>query len=830
MSSQIQDALRKRFDKHRIIFWYDTHHEFRKEFEHLALPEVEKVEITNNEFALKYRLLREQPRQKFLLYKEGPEPEYLNNWLLDIQLSHDEFRTDQSSLWLAELELPIDYRDVVENHTAFFGATSRLTNLKKLLGERDSRQDIELKMMAVCTGSEARLDMILEALLQEHADQKEAKAKLLQRCNLEDSFWLRIERSYGYCSESPGIKDFVIELFKSCYAMGVDGEVRLSSEALVFLRRWRDNRNNKVAFDTLSAQCADVLQMEQKLQDQDFRDLLELDYFRLISNKIISDLARAVEERTATSGEISNWVRMRRQSFWYEEFKHIYEAIDHGARFIDLLSKADLAISSLSSGVEHYCDNGYKIDQAYRKFVWHNRQAKQVSLLQRLAEEIDNLYSNNYLLQVNNNWQHFVDATSQWDASPVNHQKRFYTERVMPFVRKDKKVCVIISDALRYEIGHELVSRIRQEDRFDADLAPALSVLPSFTQLGMAALLPHKTLELKEDGTVRVDGTSSKGTDNRDKILKAALPGKARAIQARNFITMNRDESRELTREHELIYLYHNIIDKTGDSRETQERVFDAAETAIEELLQLIKKMTNANITNLLITADHGFIYQNRRLEESDFADCEPDGEEVLYRDRRFVLGRGLKTHNSLKNWTATQLQLDGDLEVQIPKSINRLRLKGSGSQFVHGGASLQEVVIPVIQINKKRKSDISAVEVEILRGASTMITSGQLSVRLYQCDPVTDKVQPRLLRIGLYTKTGELVSDCKEIPFDMTSDQARDRELLIQLVLSHEADKANNQEVILRLDEKLAGTSHYQEYKSVNYQLRRSFTSDFDF
>ena len=63
-----------------------------------------------------------------------------------------------------------------------------------------------------------------------------------------------------------------------------------------------------------------------------------------------------------------------------------------------------------------------------------------------------------------------------------------------------------------------------------------------------------------------------------------------------------------------------------------------------------------------------------------------------------------------------------------------------------------------------------------------------------------------------------------------MASDNARERELQIQLVLSHEAEKANNQEVVLRLDEKHAGTSHYKEYKSVRYQLRRSFTSDFDF
>ena len=76
-------------------------------------------------------------------------------------------------------------------------------------------------------------------------------------------------------------------------------------------------------------------------------------------------------------------------------------------------------------------------------------------------------------------------------------------------------------------------------------------------------------------------------------------------------------------------------------------------------------------------------------------------------------------------------------MEVQIPKSINRLRLKGSGSRFVHGGASLQEVVIPILKINKKRQSDVSTVEVDILRGSSSVITSGQLAVALYQAQPV---------------------------------------------------------------------------------------------
>lgn len=88
--------------------------------------------------------------------------------------------------------------------------------------------------------------------------------------------------------------------------------------------------------------------------------------------------------------------------------------------------------------------------------------------------------------------------------------------------------------------------------------------------------------------------------------------------------------------------------------------------------------------------------YQNHALEDSDFVSSEPEGTEILYTDRRFVLGRGLRDNSSFKTWQPDQLGLTGTLQVQIPKSINRLRLKGSGSRFVHGGATLQEVVIPV--------------------------------------------------------------------------------------------------------------------------------------
>jgi uncharacterized protein (TIGR02687 family) len=836
MTDRIAQALTKLFDRHRIVFWYDAKQELHDDFKALALPSVEKLELANNEYGVKYRILREQPDQKFLLYREGPQPADLDNWLLDVQLSHGEFRTGQVAIWLSDLELGLEFTDMVKAHAEFFHALKRKEDLKKLLASDDTTGQIRLKMLAVCAGCEPHMDSVMENLLQELADRRDEKIRLIVRCSLDGFLWEQMSRSYGYKSDEPGIRDFVIELFKSCYAMGTDGQVKLTGDALVFLKRWKDSRKFEGCFEMLSGECAEVLGIEQDLAKRDFRDLIELDYFRLIDQKIISDLVREVAAQTVSSGEVSLWVRQRRQGHWYHEYSHFYEALDYAAQFTYALGQVKLSMESLAEGVQRYSRVWYQLDQLYRKFMYHVRMLSQASMMSALIDHIENLYTNNYLLKLGDRFQTCVDTAFRWDATPVHRQHEFFNHWVRPFLQKDKKVCVIISDAMRYEIGEELLGLIRQEDRYSAEIEPVLSMLPSYTQLGMAALLPNKELAIadNESSTVLVDGQTSQGLNNRRKILALGVRGKTgSALTAEDFLSMPRegdDGYRSLFSTNDVVYIYHNRIDAVGDKRDSEGRVFEAVEDALGELVKIIRKLSTANATNMLVTSDHGFLYQNRPIEESDFSGVDAEGEQILFQDRRFVFGRGLVEKSSLHTFTSQQLGLVGEVEVQIPKSINRLRLKGSGSRFVHGGASLQEVVIPVLKINKKRQSDISVVEVDILRGASSVITAGQFAVTMYQAGPVTEKVQPRMLRAGIYTEAGELISDSHDLTFDLTSDNPRERELQVRFVLTHKADEANGQEVILRLEEKHAGTSHYKEYKSLRYLIRRSFTSDFDF
>jgi hypothetical protein len=109
MTDRITASLARLFDEHRIVFWYDAARDMRGEFDAVDLAGVTKVEIANNQFGLKYRMLRQEPKTKFLVFKDRPEPEMTENWLLDLQLATAVFKAVQAAIWLAVLGLPGKY-------------------------------------------------------------------------------------------------------------------------------------------------------------------------------------------------------------------------------------------------------------------------------------------------------------------------------------------------------------------------------------------------------------------------------------------------------------------------------------------------------------------------------------------------------------------------------------------------------------------------------------------------------------------------------------------------------------------------------------------------
>jgi uncharacterized protein (TIGR02687 family) len=500
-----------------------------------------------------------------------------------------------------------------------------------------------------------------------------------------------------------------------------------------------------------------------------------------------------------------------------------------------LLAKADLQVPNFEEGLQRYCNGWWRLDQAYRRCIFHARTYQQPGLLKPLRDWLEAQYVNNVLLPLTNRWSDQVAGLTSWGSSTLPRQKEFHMRYVhSPLSSKGlKRLFVVISDALRYEAARDFADRLNSQagKGWQAEVDALLGALPTFTQLGMATLLPGAQLGLNPaDATALVDGQSATGTDNRDKILKSYANGRAKAILAEDFLSLaTSKEGAELSKDHDLIVIYHNRIDRIGDKRESEAETCLAVEQTFDDLEQILRKIASLKGSQAVITADHGFLFQQEPVDANDRAQF-PTAKELIFKNRRFALGTGIKASAGQKVFTADELGLSGNWEAVFPLGLDRFPRSGSGSRFVHGGTSLQEVVVPVIRLKRERKDESRVVEAELLR-VPAKITMGKLAFGLFQLEPVEPKKRlPVQLRIGLYAKAdGALLCAHRNVLLDSAASEAREREQQVVLELSNAADNYNNQTLELRLERQLEGVATPVPYKTVELKLQRPFGSDFD-
>jgi uncharacterized protein (TIGR02687 family) len=830
----IAQHLAQRFAQQRVVIWHDPDGDYAPDLDEVALRDVTVLRVANNEFGLKHRILRGEPDAKFLVYRTGPIPQGIDDWLLDLELAYGVFTADRATLLRQDLGLTPtrDSQDAIdtalEQHSTFFRSAKRTAALKGLLHATDTADQLRTKMCAVLLGvTDASLIEFTRALLVENAARQDTKYQALVEHGLDTHYWKLVAREYRYTADHPTVDDFILWTFRQAIShFASDTPDGLRGIQLAF-NTLRNDRRSADQLKALARRAEHDLDYAATIEDADLADLTDDDIFEQTEQKIVSGLANAVISRTLGAQDVSHIIHRRQTSLWAEPYQDLYAAIRAASDLLTKLTTDTFETPTFDDGLQRYRDDWYRIDQLYRHFQLAVRRAPTSGPLDALREEVEKRYVNTYLYQLGGNWQQQVDAVDVWRSDALQPQASFFRARVAPIVHKGgRKAVVIVSDALRYEIADELGTRVREQDRFDATLEAMLGVLPSYTQLGMAALLPHKTLAHSPHGDpVLVDGQPSNGTQNRTKIL-AAVDGVW--ISAEDVLAMSQSELREFYTQHRVFYISHNRIDATGDEAGTERQVFEAAEDALDELLKLVSRLASANATNIIVTADHGFLYQDSPLAETSYLSTLPQGDDIVMKKRRFVLGRGLKDDPAFRTFEPRQIGLDGDLQVQLPKSIHRLKLPGAGSRYVHGGAALQEIVVPVLSINKKRRSDVRPVNVEILPDTNR-ITTGQLVVKLYQSEPVNEKVQPRSLRAGLYA--GEtLLSNQVTLVFDQASPDKRDRYQSARMLLSPDADALNGRSVEFRLEEQIPRTTQWRTYQRAQYTLRRSFTTDFDF
>ena len=310
----------------------------------------------------------------------------------------------------------------------------------------------------------------------------------------------------------------------------------------------------------------------------------------------------------------------------------------------------------------------------------------------------------------------------KWKIPYVTNQYEFFRSNIKPTLKQSSRnrLFVIISDAFRFEAAEELTRIINGKYRLKAELDHMLGVLPGYTALGMAALLPHDTISFKDSskGDVIVDGKPCGSIEQRANIISDY---NGTAIKADSLLSMSKDSGREFVKPHRVIYIYHDKIDAIGDKAVSESNTFEAVRQTLDELYALVSFIINSlNGTRVIITADHGFIYQEKTPETIDKCTLKINPENAIKTHKRFILGKNLgQQHNAISGNTKIASNTDNEMEFLLPKGTNRYNFVG-GARFFHGGAMLQEIVIPVVTVTEMKgkhteKSEIRQVGVSLL-------------------------------------------------------------------------------------------------------------------
>lgn len=816
----IQQRLKTLFEKERLVFWYDDNEALKSEFEEISINGVEKRTIDNNEFTIKREVLKLKPDAKFLIYSPTSAPAAEDNWLLDLNIANHMFSADKISLILQNLGLDVSYKPFMSRFEKFLNAKSRVEALAKKISPNETGRSLALKMIAVCINSEDTIDNILLKLFED-----KRLFETIEKFELSQELFKAIKSKYAYDGES--LDDFLYKLLQNHFYYYVDrSKCTLNSDARLFVNSWMDSSRFKESYAEHSHEVSEALNLKGLLDTCDPLKVASCDTYERCDQMTIAYVLKGIENDTMHLDSVKTIIQDRKNTFWYGNYQNIYQAILCAAHLIDFIKMHTYKIKDFEDGISKYVAIWHQADMHYRAYLFYASKAEHLELLKALSVKIEDMYLNGYLRELNDAWQPFAET---YDVSNIkNHQQHFYQRSIEPFIQKNNKIFVIISDALRYECGMELTSKIlsenKKKDRFSVNCRYMVSSLPSYTQLGMASLLPHNIFSYKDkNDTVFVDNKSSAGTLNRDKILKS-YHEKSTAINYEEFISFEKAEGREFAKNHQVVYIYHDEIDKMGEKNEP--KTFEAVNSTFETIIKIIKQISNFNGANIFVTSDHGFFYTNQPTLESEFCSVESNGS--IRSNRRFIIGKDLELNHCVSKFAATNLGIDGDIEFLIPKSINKIRVQGGGNRFIHGGATLQELVIPLIEINiGKGKVNISEVNVEIIpiRNISTNI----VNVSLYQSETVDDKTKPLTLKVAFESMDGKILSDEIRHTFDSNDQYDTNRENRFKLTFKQDINAYNNKTIKLVARKILENSSETPVYKELETKLALSFHNDFD-
>ena len=643
---QITDKLNSEFngEVRKLVFWYDANAEFVNDVNTMDLVNAKVLHLEpDNQFYTKYFLECVDTTTNYLVYAPFAKPAIRENHLADTIKYSKEFFADRASLLTLDLGIDERYKPVIQHYIKFFGEKKRTQAFYDLELDTFNRNTIEIALMSVlCKCKTPSYEEVLRTVLTDAGFEDNPYLAEFKKYDLLDAFWRQAQDVFGYADEKPTLEKFTMTMFVTYAAKVIPADMPAAWKSFISFKSGNviafiDNLMNSYIygdrFDEISKMVYDSLKADAEFRKFSAEALVSCGIFAGIDELLIEWATERLEleDVAAKLGDtrIPQLTKQRRQGHFGKRYANEYFVLQNAWSIISGSRYAPSA--NLNEIVKNYTSELYKMDRYYRYFYYYLDKLEDATRFDKLKELVENIYANEYLAKICINWNDLF--STERESLQITKQPDFFSRNVN--YAKDQLV-VIISDALRYEVGMTLLEKLQADEKCTATMKTMASTLPSITQYGMAALLPHRSLELIEDYSVLVDGQKTDTLEQRQAILQKYKPA-SRCVQYDDIKNLSVADLRSIFTRQDVVYIYHNQIDARGDKLSTENEVFNACTEAVDEIAALIHRLTtSANRSRFIVTADHGFIYRRNKLSESDKIGSVSDAADVL--GRRYVL------------------------------------------------------------------------------------------------------------------------------------------------------------------------------------------------
>lgn len=792
---EILNDLKKRFKQdypefynRRIVIWMDQDREFEDAIEDIEIENVKILKMEeDNKFQVKKILCYDDTESDYLVYCPLYFDKLEGNWITDIFKYSEEFRADKVSIQIAEMSLKdtVAIRREVKRYKKYFNAKKRRNDISKVSKKIDNPGKLILAIMSSLVKCEMIPGEIIREVIKAGTD-KEVNPLYQEFVNyeIEDAFWALCLQGTGYAEENKEIKNLFVHILLTAASRNINKDAFIGLNSFIdsshetfcfqFIEDWIRDSKDKEIFKRLSREVEDEIKLYERLSNIEIDGFEKSESFLAVDEAILHKMMENIGNDIIDPDTLIKTVNTRRVTSWYVEFEYYYEGIYYMAKMKDFYNKNQESFHEIDSKVlwDSYATDFYRMDTYYRKFQrsfqesLKNSNIRLDDAFKSVVERAEGIYKHWFLDDLLTNWCNVAKSDFEKYGSilEVPQQKDFYNDNIK---NAKTKMFVIISDAMRYEVAKELSEDLIREMQCKVDIKNMEGIFPTTTPFGMAALLPNKDLSVEfKNNTLNVlaDGEYT-GVNYREKILKNENKNSV-VLKYNDLIKMKRDERKEKVKGMDVIYIYHDRIDEAGHG--TGYDTFSACDIAIDEIKNLVRIIVNEfSGVNIMITSDHGFIYTYEPFTEAD--KLEKVGfEGVVEVGRRYAIMGDKAEPKYLM--PIKFIDENSGLKGFAPRENIRIKKQGGGINFVHGGISLQEIMVPLISYRHLRNDnkeyqrnkgniDVRPVELKVLskvRKISNMI----FNMSFYQSEMLSSTREAANFTLYFVDDYGKKISD----------------------------------------------------------------------